>query len=126
MKGNSNKTKYISIIVGFIIGAITYWFHPYSQLKILTSSIPYFWSFGAFFGSIILILLFQEKPPKIALLISFGVVLAVLLRIVYDITFWDKTSHNLAPFEIIFCGIITIPSAFIGAYAAYFIKKLKK
>ena len=126
MKRSGFKIIYIAIIFGLILGAITYWFHPFSELKILTSSIPYFWSFGAFFGSLIIMFLFQEKPPKIALLVTFGVVLAVLTRIVYDITFWDNTSHNLAPFEIILCGAITLPSAFIGAYAAHFIKKLKK
>ena len=66
-----------------------------------------------------------EKPPKIALLVSLGVALAVLLRIIYDSIFLDSTSHNLAPFEIIICGIITIPCAFVGVYLGLLIKKVK-
>lgn len=120
--------KFISIteLIGLFIGAITYWTLPTKEIQILTSNIPYVWSFGAFFGSMIIVFLSKAKAPMIAILMTVGVVLAVFLRIVYDITVLDNTSHNLAPFEIIICGAITLPSAFIGAYAAYFIKKLKK
>ena len=126
MKGIDFKRLSIATLFGLFVGAITYWIQPIENIQILTSNIPYIWSFGSFFGSIILMFLFKAKAPKIALLLSFGVVLAVLSRIVYDIIFWDNTSHNLAPFEIILCAALTLPSAFIGAYVAFFIKKLKK
>ena len=67
----------------------------------------------------------NEKPYKIAMLIFLGVVLAVMARILYDTIFWDKTSHNLAPFEILLCGIITIPSAFLGVYLTLLFKKVQ-
>ena len=121
-----NKARIGATLVGLIIGGISYWFQPYNQIQILGSNIPLVWSLGAFFGSLLLMIYFNEKPPKIALLISLGVALAVLARIIYDTTFWDATSHNLAPFEIILCGIITIPSAFMGVYLALLMKKLKK
>ena len=120
-----NKARIGATLVGLIIGGISYWFQPYNQIQILGSNIPLVWSLGAFFGSLLLMIYFNEKPPKIALLISLGVALAVLARIIYDTTFWDATSHNLAPFEIILCGIITIPSAFMGVYLALLMKKLK-
>ena len=121
-----NKARIGATLVGLIIGGISYWFQPYNQIQILGSNIPLVWSLGAFFGSLLLMIYFNEKPPKIALLISLGVALAVLARIIYDTIFWDATSHNLAPFEIILCGIITIPSAFMGVYLALLMKKLKK
>jgi uncharacterized membrane protein YccC len=121
-----NKARIGATLVGLIIGGISYWFQPYNQIQILNSNIPLVWSLGAFFGSLLLMIYFNEKPPKIALLISLGVALAVLARIIYDTIFWDATSHNLAPFEIILCGIITIPSAFMGVYLALLMKKLKK
>lgn len=126
MKGIDVKLTSIATLIGLTIGALTYWILPTEKIQILTSNVPYIWSFGSFFGSILLMFLFKAKAPLIALLVSFGVVLAVFARIVYDITLLDNTSHNLAPFELILCGVITIPSAFIGAYGAYFIKKLKK
>lgn len=81
---------------------------------------------GVFIASFLLKLFVNEKSLKITLLVFLGVVLAVIARIFYDTTFWDASSHNLFPFEIIFCGIITIPSAFVGVYSALLIKKFKK
>jgi hypothetical protein len=45
-------------------------------------------------------------------------------RILFDITFWDSTSHNLAPFEIIFYGIFIVPSAIAGGYIGLLINKM--
>jgi hypothetical protein len=77
-------------------------------------------------GSLFLMSFLNEKPPKIALLVSLGVMLAILARIIYDATFCDPYSHSLAGLEIIICGLITIPCAFMGSFLALLIKKLKK
>jgi len=121
-----NKVGIDLILVGLIIGGISYWLQPFDQMDISTGFIPLIWSIGAFLGSVLLMLFVNEKPHKIALFVSLGVALAVLLRIIFDTIFYDSTSHNLAPFEIIICGIITIPSAFAGVYIGLLIKKLKK
>lgn len=110
-------------LVGLIIGVIAYWVEPYVQTDIPGSF--FIWSFGAFFGSLLLMLFVNEKPTKIALLVSLGITLAVIAKIIYDTIFVDSTSHNLAPFEIIICGIITIPSAFVGVYLGFLIKKFR-
>ena len=122
----NKKVKIGTTLAGVIIGAISYWFQPYNQLQITESFIPIVWATGAFLSALVFTLFQDEKPSKIALFVSLGVVLAVLFRIIYDISFWDKTSHNLAPFEIIICGIITIPSAIAGAYLANLLRKIKK
>jgi hypothetical protein len=119
-----NKVGIDITFVGLIIGGIAYWLEPYVRTDIPGSF--FIWSVGAFFWALLLILFVNEKPPKIALLVSLGIALAVLLRIIYDTIFVDSTSHNLAPFEIIICGIITIPSAFVGVYLGLLIKKLNK
>jgi len=111
-------------LVGLTIGAISFLIEPYVQTDMPGSF--FIWSVGAFFGSLLLMLFVNEKPPKIALLISLGIALAVIARIIYDTIFVDSTSHNLAPFEIIICGIIAIPSAFVGVYLGLLIKKNKK
>ena len=111
-------------LVGLIIGVIAYWVEPYIQTDIPGSF--FIWSVGAFLGSLLLLLFVNEKPPKIALLVSLGITLAVIAKIIYDTIFVDSTSHNLAPFEIIICVIVTIPSAFVGVYLGLLIKKFKR
>lgn len=115
-----NKIRIGITLVGLVIGGIAYW---YGEIGIPGSVLT--WSLGTFLGSLLLMFFVNEKPPKIALLVSLGVALAVLLRIIYDTIFVDSTSHNLAPFEIIICGIITIPSAFVGVYLGLLIKKFR-
>lgn len=126
MKNEFMKTKVTILItlVGILIGAISYWFQPYNQLNVFGVKTRVIWSLGAFFGSLLLYTLLNEKALKIALLVSLGVILAIIFRIIYDTVFWNSTSHNLAPFEVIGCGMVTIPSAFAGAYLAVLIKKI--
>ncbi len=123
---NKIKIRFGITLVGLIIGGIAYWFQPYNQSTVLGINMYLIMTVGAIFASLLLKLFVNEKSPKIALLVSLGVVLAILARIIYDTTFWDSTSHNLAPFEIIFCGIITIPSAFAGTFLGFLIKDFKK
>ena len=120
------KAGIVTTLTGAIIGGMAYWFQPYNQSTVLGINIWLIIGIGAFIASFLLQLFVNEKPAKIALLVSLGVALAVLARIIFDVTFWDSTSHNLAPFEIIICGIVTVPSAFVGVFLAHLIKKLKK
>ena len=120
---NKNRIRIGITLVGLVIGGIAYWFQPYNQDTVLGINMWLIMSMGAFIASFLLMLFLNEKPLKIALLVSLGVALAVLARIIYDTTFYDSTSHNLAPFEIIICGIITIPSAFVGVYLGFLIDK---
>lgn len=118
-----NKIGIWITLVGLIIGGLAYWFQPYNESTVFGINMYLIMSVGAFFASMLLMLSLSQKPTKIALFVSLGVILAVLARIIYDTAFWDATSHNLAPFEIIISGIVTIPCAFIGVYLAFFIKK---
>ena len=120
------KAAIWTILVGLILGGIAYWTQSYSQLNIQESSIiPTMWTVGSFFGALILMFLLKKKPWRLALLISCGFILAVFGRIVYDLVFIDPTHHNLAPFEIIICGIFVLPCSFAGAYLSLLIKKMK-
>jgi uncharacterized membrane protein YccC len=121
-----NKAVIGVTLVGIIIGGLAYWFQAYGQMTVLGIHMWLIMSIGAFLGSLLLMLFRNDKPPIIALLVILGVVLAVIARIIYDTIFWDATSHNLAPFEIILCGSITTPSAFAGAYLGLLIKKFVK
>ena len=113
-------------LAGLIIGGIAYWFQPYNQDTVLGINMYLIMTVGAFFASLFLTLFVNEKRLIIALLVSLGVVLAVVARIIYDTTFWDSTSHNMAPFEIIICGIITIPCAYAGTFFGLLHKNYKE
>ena len=116
-----NKIEYQIILVGLIAGGISYWFNPYNR-PLFGISIFTIMVISTFIGSFFLTILLIEKPYKIALLATLGVILAVIARIIFD-GIMDPTSHNLAPFEIIICGSITIISTLVGAYFALLIKK---
>ena len=112
-----SKTIILIIIVGLIIGGISYWFQPYNHpTTIFGINIYFIWSIGTFLGALFLMIIFKKMPVQISLFLTLGVVIAVLLRIIYDTTFWDSTSHNLAGIEIIICGLITAPCAFAGSF----------
>ena len=121
-----NKVFIWITLAGLIIGGVAYWFQPYNQSTVLGINMYLIMSIGAFFASFLFKFFGNEKSPKIAMLVSLGIALAVLARIIYDTTFYDSSSHNLAPFEIIICGIVTIPSAFAGTYLGLLVKKVKK
>jgi uncharacterized membrane protein YeaQ/YmgE (transglycosylase-associated protein family) len=121
-----NKIGIVTILVGIIIGGLAYWFQPYNRGTVFGINIRVIMSIGAFLGTLLLIIFLNEKPPKIALFVSLGVIIGVFARIIYDVTFWDSTSHNLFPFEIIISGIVTVPCAFTGVYLGLLIKKYFK
>jgi len=120
------KSKILIITIGLIIGIISYWFISYDDIQIKGNFIFLSAILGSFIGSFILNFILKVKPNKIPKFISLGVSIAILIRIIYDTTFWDKTSHNLAPFEIIYFIIISLPSAFAGSYLPELIKYLKR
>lgn len=112
-------------LVGMLIGAISYWRVPYAEINFLDIQIWLLVGSGALIGSLFSTLYFNQKPSKVGLLITLGVILAVIIRIIYDVTFWDSTSHNLAPFEVIFGGLQSLPMAFVGAYLAKIFRRFK-
>lgn len=45
-----------------------------------------------------------------------GFAIAIVLRIVYDLTFVDPTSHNLFPIELVFWSIMAFIPAIAGSF----------
>jgi hypothetical protein len=121
-----HKKGIFSALVGLITGGLAYWFQPYNETKVFGVSMWLIMGLGAFLASLLLMMFLTEKTQKIALFVSLGVLLAVLARIFYDTVFWDSTSHNLAPFEILFVLAVTAPCSFIGAYLGFLMKRLLK
>jgi len=113
------------ILIGLVVGAITYWFQVYNQDTIMGISIWLLIGLGSFIASMVCSYLFEEKPARIALMISAGILSAVLLRIVFD-TFTIPGSHNLLPFELLFVLACALPAAFIGSFSTHLIKQIFK
>ena len=63
---------------------------------------------------------------KVGLLITSGVIVVLIIRIIYGLTFWYSTSYNLSLFEVIFGGLQSLPMAFVGAYLTKVIQNFKK
>ena len=120
------KVEIRILLIGVFVGAISYWFQPYNKETVLGVNIYLLMSTGALLGSFFLKVRLDLRPSKIALLVSLGVILSVITRIVFDTTFLDSTSHNLVPFEIIICAAITILPAFAGAYLSPLVKRFIK
>ncbi len=119
-----NKIVLLIILVGIMAGGLSYWFNPYNEMSLLGISIYKLMGSSAFLSSLILTLILNEKPWRIALIITAGVIIGVMCRIIFDIII-DSSTHNLFPFEIIIAIFITVPSTFIGSYLSLLIKKLK-
>ena len=112
------------IFTGIIIGAISYWRVPYPNLELTTINMWLLVGSMSLVGALLLNLLLKQKPGQAGLLISLGVAVSMVMRIVYEITLVDPTSHNLAPFEIIISVLQSLPGALAGAYVAKIIKTL--
>lgn len=111
-----NYLKLSPLLIGLVIGAITYWFQPYNQTELAGMSLWLILGALAFMAALIYSFLNEPKALRLAFFLSLGVLLGNLIRIIYDIQFWDPSSHNLAPFELILAFVCSFPSALIGAY----------
>lgn len=105
------KLKILVTLLGLIINAI-FWIFPNEGII----TILIIWSTGAFLGASILMFLIKKQPLQISLFFSLGFLIALLLKIIYDTTFIDSTSHNLAGIAIILCVSFTIPFAIAGSF----------
>ncbi len=119
------KVEILIILVGIVAGGFSYWFNPYNEMSLLGVSIYKLMASSAFLCSLILTLMLNEKPWKVALLITAGVIIGIMCRIVFDISI-DSSTYNLFPFEIITALFLTVPSAFIGSYFSQLIKYIKR
>jgi len=120
----NKKTGILILLAGVMAGGISFWFNPYNEMTLGGVHIYTILAVGIFVISLILPLVVKEKPMKIVLWIYAGIMISLLLRAIFDITFIDRASHNLAPFEFILSSLVAFPAAFAGAYAGRVIRRL--
>lgn len=120
------RTNYWITLIGLIIGAFCYWRIPYKDLDYLDINLFFLVGITTLVGFLISKFVFDQKPVKIGINIMLGVVLSVVIRILYDSILWDSTSHNLAPFELLFSVLHTLPGIIFGLILGKLYDILKK
>jgi hypothetical protein len=58
------------------------------------------------------------------LIATTGFIIAIVLRIVYDLIFVDPTSHNLFPIELVMWSIMALIPALAGAFLSSMILRI--
>jgi hypothetical protein len=99
---------------GLVIGIFYAWFNEYNSPTVYGMNLRTMLMTACSMVAFLLVYFEKGKLLKIALLISAGVCIAVVLRIAYDGLFVDKTMHNLAPFEVLIAGALSLITALIG------------
>lgn len=113
----------ISIVTGFICGAISYWFNNYNNAYAFGFNIYLIMGLSAVISTMGLGLFIKKDLFKIPLYLSSGYVIAALARIFYDIL-KDASSHNLFPFEIAIILVVVLSSSFVGSTIVnYYVKR---
>ena len=117
------KIKFWIILIGILVGGISYWFNSSDDLTLFGVSIYLIMSIGAFSGSAMLLYFSEEKPVRISMFLTLGAELAIFARIIFDLNF-TETTHNLFPFEIIITSVCIIVSALAGTYISLLLRNL--
>lgn len=118
------KSKYWIPLIGLVIGALSYWRLPYSEFHLNELSMWLLVGSASFIGGFVSRLVFKQGPIIVGLFVMLGVLASIVLRIGYEVSLSDTSSHNMAPFEIIISALQSFPMALVGAYIAVLIKKL--
>lgn len=119
-----NKAYLVSIVLGLICGALSYWFNPYNDLYLLGIHIYYIMGISSFVSVIGLGLKYKNHLFVIPIFYAIGFIIAAILRVIYDTTIIDPTHHNLFPFEIAIILMIIVPTSILGILLIYAINKL--
>jgi hypothetical protein len=111
------------IALGFVVGAVGYWTADFSIEGEFSRVIYSILGPGAFICAVISVFVRKKSPGFISLLVSLGVMLGMLSKIVYDII-RDSSSHNLLPFELLLGLVIVLPAAFLGSFLVWGLIKI--
>ena len=105
-----------------LLGGLILWPLPYNSHKwelFLYGG----WALGVAFVAAVSMLATSLSVRDVTFTACFGPAIANFLRVLYDTTFIDPTSHNLFPFEIALAVILGIPSAAIGSWIGSLLRK---
>lgn len=119
-----DKSTWTSLIIGVLCGGLSYWFQPYGDRFVLGINIYLLLGILTFTGALLTGLAFKKPGGHIPFFLCAGVLMAVMGRVFYDITFIDKTHHNLWPLEILFVLGVVVPATLAATALVYLILKM--
>jgi hypothetical protein len=105
-----------------MVGGLSYWFNPYDELSLLGISIYKLMGAGAFLGSLSLTLILNKRPWEIALLITTGIMISIMCRIILMVLMIKYTQSF--PFEII-AALLFLSLRHLLDYLSVLLKFLK-
>lgn len=109
--------KIYALLIGLVAGAIATWFQPYNELEIFGVDYRIIMAAAALIFAFLFKLFSGAKTYTVGVYIAFGIITALVLRIITD-TLSGTANLDLWPFEIAIFAIISFPSALTGAYLA--------
>lgn len=119
----TNKTG--AFILGLLIGVGSTWLQPYSDIELWGWDYRMVMAVAALVLSFLYGLYTNARTFTSGLFIGFGIVLALIARILLD-SLTARASHELWALEISIFVVIAFPSTLIGAYLAELIRGGKK
>lgn len=121
------KINITAIIAGLIIGSISYNLNADNETIWGIPSYLASWisiSACTFTGAFLITIFTTDKTSRVALLLFVGIILSIIGRMVFDIAF-TSTEHHLAPLELIVYSMLSLTTAFSGAFLGEFIRRKK-
>lgn len=115
-----------SLIFGLICGAIPHWFKPYNERTFTGIDLFLLMGVLTFVAPLLAVFVTRGVWIRIPFILCIGVLISVMGRIFYDVTFNDKTHHHLWPFEILVVLGIILPASFASAFIAFLLQKAIK
>lgn len=106
------------VLLGILVGAFGYWTTDFAEDGDFSRTIYSILGPGAFAAAILSTWLRKKDPGFNALMISLGVMVGMLSRILYDMIS-DPQSHNLFPIELMLGLVIVLPAAFLGSFLVW-------
>ncbi len=117
-----SKQKIQILTASALLGGLIHWPLPYNnrgwELFLFGG-----WSLGVVFIAAISMILTTLRVRDVIFSAGFGPAIANFLRVLFDTTFIDPTSHNLFPFEIAFAVMLGIAAATVGSWLGRFLRK---
>ena len=116
------KETLIAAGLGLAACAIPYWPVAYDKFNLMENTIYLGWVGFTIVASLAARVLTVRPIPPTALTVTAGFLAAMILRIIVECAI-DPTDHNLWPFELVWGGMVALPSAFTGAWLAKFLMR---
>lgn len=118
------KNAIKELVVGFIIGSLTFWFVEYNVREQFGIPLKYYLIFGSGIGVFIFSYFLNKEFIKATFFIMLGIMAAQMVRIIFDLV-KDSKTHNLLPFELFDTTIVCFLSGIVASVITLILKRPK-